>query len=57
MKDFIKLEAEIAEAGDKLINIESINEFKIKFSLKKSMYSTSYMRLSISLLYSLKIDK
>ena len=35
----------------------SINEIQIKFTFKKNyLYRTSYMRLIISLLYSLKKD-
>ena len=37
MKDFRELETEIKKASDKFTNIESINEFRIKF-LGKNFY-------------------
>ena len=46
MKDFNKLEAEIAEARDKLINIESINEFRIKYLGKKGIISLEMKELA-----------
>ena len=46
MKDFNKLEAEIAEARDKFINIESINEFKIKYLGKKGIISLEMKELA-----------
>ena len=46
MKDFNKLEAEFAEARDKLINIESINEFRIKYIGKKGIISLEMKELA-----------
>ncbi len=39
MKDFRELETEIKKASDKFTNIESINEFRIKFLGKKGIIS------------------
>ena len=39
MKDFRELETEIKKASDKFTNIESINEFRIKFLGKKGLIS------------------
>ena len=46
MKDFRELETEIKKASDKFTNIESINEFKIKFLGKKGIISLEMKELA-----------
>ena len=46
MKDFRELETEIKEASDKFTNIESINEFRIKFLGKKGIISLEMKELA-----------
>ena len=46
MKDFRELETEIKNASDKFTNIESINEFKIKFLGKKGIISLQMKELA-----------
>ena len=46
MKDFRELEAEIKKASDKFTNIESINEFRIKFLGKKGIISLEMKELA-----------
>jgi len=46
MKDFRELEAEIQKASDKFTNIESINEFRIKFLGKKGIISLKMKELA-----------
>ena len=46
MKDFRELETEIKKASDKLTNIESINEFRIKFLGKKGIISLQMKELA-----------
>ena len=46
MKDFRKLETEIKKASDKFTNIESINEFRIKFLGKKGIVSLEMKELA-----------
>ena len=46
MKDFRKLETEIKKASDKFTNIESINEFRIKFLGKKGIISLEMKELA-----------
>ena len=46
MKDFRELETEIKKASDKLTNIESINEFRIKFLGKKGIISLEMKELA-----------
>ena len=46
MKDFRELETEIKKASDKFSNIESINEFKIKFLGKKGIISLEMKELA-----------
>ena len=46
MKDFRELETEIKKASDKFINIESINEFRIKFLGKKGIISLEMKELA-----------
>ena len=38
MKDFRELETEIKKASDKFTNIESINQFIIKFIVRKVLF-------------------
>ena len=45
MKDFRELETEIKKASDKFTNIESINEFRIKFLGKKGIISLEMKEL------------
>ncbi len=47
MKDFRELETEIKKASDKFTNIESINEFRIKFLGKKGIISLEMKELAI----------
>ena len=49
MKDFRELETEIKKASDKFTNIESINEFRIKF-LGKNVKLSSGNKLETSAL-------
>ncbi len=46
MKDFRELETEIKKASDKFTNIESINEFRIKFLGKKGIISLEMKELA-----------
>lgn len=46
MKDFRELETEIKKASDKFTNIESINEFRIKFLGKKGIISLQMKELA-----------
>ena len=46
MKDFRDLETEIKKASDKFTNIESINEFRIKFLGKKGIISLEMKELA-----------
>ena len=46
MKDFRELETEIKKASDKFIDIESINEFRIKFLGKKGIISLEMKELA-----------
>ena len=46
MKDFRELETEIKRASDKFTNIESINEFRIKFLGKKGIISLEMKELA-----------
>ena len=46
MKDFRELETEIKKASDKFTNIESINEFRIKFLGKKGFISLEMKELA-----------
>ena len=46
MKDFRELENEIKKASDKFTNIESINEFRIKFLGKKGIISLEMKELA-----------
>ena len=46
MKDFRELETEIQKASDKFTNIESINEFRIKFLGKKGIISLEMKELA-----------
>ena len=46
MKDFRELETEIKKASDKFTNIESINEFRIKFLGKKGVISLEMKELA-----------
>ena len=46
MKDFRELETEIKKASDKFKNIESINEFRIKFLGKKGIISLEMKELA-----------
>ena len=46
MKDFRELETEIKKASDKFTNIESINEFRIKFLGKKGIISLKMKELA-----------
>ena len=46
MKDFRELETEIKKASDKFTNIESINEFRIKFLGKKGIISLEMKQLA-----------
>ena len=46
MKDFKELETEIKKASDKFTNIESINEFRIKFLGKKGIISLEMKELA-----------
>ena len=46
MKDFRELEIEIKKASDKFTNIESINEFRIKFLGKKGIISLEMKELA-----------
>ena len=46
MKDFRELEAEILKASDNFTNIESINEFRIKFLGKKGIISLEMKELA-----------
>ena len=46
MKDFRELETEIKKASDKITNIESINEFRIKFLGKKGIISLEMKELA-----------
>ncbi len=46
MKDFRELETEIKKASDKFTNIESINEFRIKFLGKKGIISLAMKELA-----------
>ena len=46
MKDFRDLETEIKKASDKFTNIESINEFRIKFLGKKGIISLEMIELA-----------
>ena len=46
MKDFRELEAEIKKASDKFTDIESINEFRIKFLGKKGIISLEMKELA-----------
>ena len=46
MKDFRELETEIKKASDKFTNIESINEFRIKFLGKKGIISLELKELA-----------
>ena len=52
MKDFRELETEIKKASDKFTNIESINEFRIKFLGKKGIISLEMKELA-----SLSVDE
>ena len=47
MKDFRELETEFKKASDKFTNIESINEFRIKFLGKKGIISLEMKELAI----------
>ena len=46
MKDFRELETEIKKASDKFTNIESVNEFRIKFLGKKGIISLEMKELA-----------
>ena len=46
MKDFRELETEIRKASDKFTNIESINEFRLKFLGKKGIISLEMKELA-----------
>ena len=46
MKDFRELETEIKKASDKFTNIESINEFRVKFLGKKGIISLEMKELA-----------